>query len=138
MGIPESTSTSSPVTSSPPPFGEIFTDAIRYWEPRRIGYNGVLALIVLGWVVFTWPHFRSAFTWSFLLLMFVLAVLANVCYCAAYLVDVPVQYSSYRDSWRRRRWLFWLVGTLFAAAIAFYWVADEIYPAVAPLTGRRA
>jgi hypothetical protein len=128
MGVPEQTSTSSPMTSAPPPFREVLTDALRYWEPRRIGYNGFLAAIVLGWVVFTWPHFRSAFTWSSLLALFVLAVLANVCYSAAYLVDVPVQYSAFRDSWRRWRWALWLVGVLFAGAIAFYWVADEIYP----------
>ena len=131
MPAPEQTSISSAAQSAPPPFGEVFTDALRYWEPRRIGYNAVLALVVLGWVVFTWPHFRSAFTWNSLLALFVLAVLANVCYCAAYFVDVPVQYSSYRTSWRRRRWLLWLIGVIFAAVIAFYWLADEIYPAVA-------
>src|SRR6202035_4485741 len=45
-----------PVTSAPPPLREVLTDAIRYWEPRRIGYNVFLAAIVLGWVIFTWPH----------------------------------------------------------------------------------
>jgi hypothetical protein len=135
MPVPERTSISSAARSAPPRFGEVFTDALRYWEPRRIGYNGVLALVVLGWVVFTWPHFRSAFTWNFLLALFVLAVLANVCYCAAYLVDVPVQYSSYRALWRRQRWVLWLIGMLFAAVIAFYWVADEIYPAAVQMAG---
>ncbi len=135
MRVPERISTSSPPGSAPPPFGEVFAGALRYWEPRRIGYNGVLALVVLGWVVFTWPHFRGAFTWDSLLALFVLAVLANVCYCAAYLVDVPVQYSSYRTSWRRRRWVLWLIGVIFAAVIAFYWVADEIYPAVVQMAG---
>jgi hypothetical protein len=45
--------------------------------------------------VLTWPHFRGAFTWPSLLVLFVLAVLANVCYCAAYLVDIPLQYSAF-------------------------------------------
>ena len=126
MRSPESLS----AAPAPPPFKEVFTDAIRYWEPRRIGYNLVLTLIVLGWVSFTWPHFRGAFTWRSLLALVVLAVLANVCYCAAYLVDVPVQYSAFRDTWRRRRWVLWLIGAIFAAIIAFYWVADEIYPSV--------
>jgi hypothetical protein len=26
------------------------TDAIRFWEPRRIGYNVVLAVIVILWL----------------------------------------------------------------------------------------
>lgn len=120
---------------APPPFREAFTDAMRYWEPRRIGYNVVLALIVLGWVACTWPHFRGAFTWGSPLALLVLATLANVCYCAAYFVDIPVQYSAFRDTWRRRRWILWLIGVMFAATIAFYWVADEIYPSVPQLAG---
>ena len=115
---------------APPPFRDLLSDAIRYWEPRRIWYNAFLALIVLGWAAFTWPHFRSAFTWASLLLLFVLAVLANVCYCAAYVADIPMQYSAFRDVWRRRRWGIWLVGLLFAGIITFYWIADEVYPFV--------
>jgi hypothetical protein len=111
-------------------FREVITDAIWYWEPRRIGYNVVLAGIVLGWIVLTWPHFRSAFNWPSVLAVFVLAVLANVCYCAAYVVDVLVQYSAFRDLWRRGRWALWLIGVAFAAVITFYWIADEIYPSV--------
>jgi len=42
---------------------EIFTDAIRYWERRRIIYNSLLTAVVLIWIVGTWPHFRPAFTW---------------------------------------------------------------------------
>ncbi len=122
----------APMTSAPPSFREVFSDALRYWEPKRIGYNGILSVVVLGWVMFTWPHFRSEFTWSSLLALFVLAVLANVCYCAAYLVDVPVQYSAFRDGWRRRRWVLWLVGVMFAAAITYFWMADEIYPDAGP------
>ena len=126
---------SVPTAPAPPPFRDVFIDATRYWEWRRIGYNLVLTLIVVGWVAFTWPHFRGAFTWRSLLAIFALAVLANVCYCAAYLVDVPVQYSPFRDTWRRRRWVLWLVGVIFAAIIAFYWLADEIYPSVPQLAG---
>ena len=124
-----STSPASP-DLAPAPFRDLLSDAIRYWEPRRIAYNGFLALIVLGLVVFTWPHFQSAFTAQSILALFVLAVLANVCYCAAYIADVPMQYSSFRDLWRRRRWMLFCVGALFAGAIAFYWIADEIYPSV--------
>lgn len=130
MNMPDPLPASPPSVSPPPPLREVLTDAIRYWEARRLGYNAFLAAIVLGWVLLTWPRFRSAFTWSALLALFVLAVLANVCYCAAYLVDVPVQYSAFRDSWRRRRSVLWLIGVIFAGVIAFYWMADEIYPAL--------
>jgi len=109
---------------------EILSDAIRYWEPRRVVYNVALALVVVGFVVATWPHFRSARGFDPLLALLVLAVLANVCYCAAYLADIPMQYSTFQALWRRRRWALWLVGTLFAMMLAYYWIADEIYPAL--------
>ena len=131
MDTPESGPTSRLTAANSAPFRDLITDAVGYWEARRIGYNLVLAAIVLGWVALNWPHFRGAFAWPSLFALFVLAILANACYCAAYLVDIPLQYSAFRDSWRRRRWALWLIGVIFAGVIAFYWVADEIYPSVA-------
>jgi len=113
---------------APPPLREILADAVRYWEPRRLGYNALLAAIFLGWVVFTWPHFRGAFTLNNVAALAVLALLANLCYCAAYLLDIPLQYSPLRAFWRERRRLLWLLGAIFAAALTWYWIADEIYP----------
>ena len=107
---------------------EILTDAIRYWEPRRVAYNVVLTLVVAGWFTATWPHFRGALGLEPLSKFLVLAVLANVCYCAAYAADVPMQYSTFQATWRRWRWLLWLVGVLFAGVLASYWLMDEIYP----------
>lgn len=114
---------------SPQPSGSrtIFADAIGYWERRRIIYNLLLAAVVVTWIAATWPHFLPAFTWSSLLALVVLALLANVCYCAAYVADLPMQYSSFRKTWRRWRWTLFLVGTLFAILFANYWIADEIY-----------
>ncbi len=109
---------------------EIVTDAIAYWERRRIVYNFVLAAVVALWFLLTWPHFEQALTLQTLLFFFVLAMLANVCYCAAYLADVPMQYSLFQTVWRRWRWGLWMVGMIFAIAIANYWIADEIYPYV--------
>jgi hypothetical protein len=40
-------------------------------------------------------------------------------YCAAYPVDVLLQYSSLRAAWRTRRWYLLTVGTLFACAITY-------------------
>jgi hypothetical protein len=113
--------------SSPGPFRGLLADAMRFWEPRRLVYNFVLTAVAVVWLVATWPHFRAALTLPSLLLLAVLALLANACYCAAYLVDIPMQRSSLSAVWKRRRWGLWLVGTLFAIVLANYWIADEIY-----------
>jgi len=105
-------------------------DSMRYWEARRVLYNAALFAVVMVWLVATWPHFRPALRLVSLLPMGALALLANACYCAAYLVDIPMQRSAVGDVWRRRRWGFWLVGTVFAVVLANYWIADEIYPDV--------
>ena len=102
--------------------------AWRYWEPRRLAYNGALALIALGWLIFTWPHFRPALNFRAAGTLAVLAVLANVCYSAVYLAELAAQFSPARAAWFRWRSAVWLLGTLFALALEMYWIADEIYP----------
>jgi hypothetical protein len=109
---------------------ESLREAIRYWEPRRIWYNLALIALAGGWVFVTWPHFQHALTPGHSLELLVLAGLANLGYSAAYLVDLPIQHSSFNMRWRQRRWVLWLLGTLFALLLAFYWIADEIYPSV--------
>jgi hypothetical protein len=110
--------------------GDILRNAIRFWEPRRIWYNAALAALTIAWVVLTWPHFRPVFTLTSLAKLIVLALLANVCYSAAYLVDLPMQLSAFRVGWQRWRWVMWSLGTLFALLFTYYWIADEIYPYV--------
>jgi len=116
--------------SAPRPFREVFADAIRFWEPWRLLYNALLSLVVAAWLVLTWPHFRLAMSLQSLLLLVVLALIANLCYCAAYLIDVPAQQSPFRENWGRWRLALWLAGTLFAIVLANYWIVDEIYPFV--------
>src|SRR6267143_4022813 len=99
------------------PFRGLLVDAIRFWEPRRLLYNFVLSAVAVVWLVATWPHFRPALTLHSLLLLAILALLANVCYCAAYLVDIPMQRSSFSTVWRRRRWGLLLMGRLFAILV---------------------
>ncbi len=118
----------TPSTRLPGTPGTWLHDALRYWEPRRIAYNLVLAGVVAAWLVFTWPRFRSAVTWPSLMALLALAALANACYCAAYVVEAALQRSSSRELWLRSRWILWLSGALFAAVLACYWIADEIYP----------
>ena len=58
------------------------SDAIRYWEPRRILYNLVLAAIVLACFIVALPVSKGLITLDSVLVLFLLAVLANVAYCA--------------------------------------------------------
>jgi uncharacterized membrane protein YhhN len=124
--------TGSPGFYQTPPgaFRGLIADAMRFWELRRVLYNFVLLAVVIAWVVGTWPHFRPMIEVHSLLLLAILALLANACYCAAYVVDLPMQYSAVGDLWRRRRWILWVAGMLLAILLANYWIVDEIYPFV--------
>ena len=97
------------------------TDAIRYWEPRRIVYNVVLATIVVVYYWMDLPLSKQLLTLNFVLFLFLLAVLANVCYCAAYAVDIFAQVSGFRELWQRFRWVLFLIGLLFAGIITRFW-----------------
>jgi|SRR6267378_28050 len=97
---------------------DMLSDAIRYWEVRRIAYNVILAGIVLVVFMAQWPDSRSALSADLAQGLFILAVLANVAYCAAYVVDIAAQYSAFRATWRRYRWLLFAVGVVFAGIIA--------------------
>jgi hypothetical protein len=119
-----------PSADGPTAARSLVHDAVGYWERRRLAYNLVLGAVVLGWLVFSWPHFRAALTLQSLPPLLLLAILANACYSVAYPLDFALQRSRWRDRWRRWRWAVWLAGTLFAAVLADYWIADEIYPSV--------
>ena len=111
-------------------FRQLLADAARFWEPRRLIYNSILAAVTITWILATWPHFRPAMTLTSLFLLSILALIANAFYCAAYFVDIPLQSSSVGASRNRFRWGLWILGTLFAFVLTNYWIADEIYPDV--------
>ena len=93
------------------------TDAVKFWEPRRILYNLVLTAIVLIYFAIGYPTSKMMVTLDFCLALFILAVIANVAYCAAYIVDLFVQSSGFRELWQQYRWLLFAIGTIFAAII---------------------
>ncbi len=64
-----------------------------------------------------YPASKAVLSVDLALGVFLLAVVANVAYCAAYLVDVFVQASGFRDVWERARWVLFAIGTAFAAVI---------------------
>jgi hypothetical protein len=108
---------------------ESLTDSIRYWEPRRIIYNLVLAAITTIYFVIGLPPSKHALSVNSLLFIFLLAVLANVAYCAAYLADVFAQLSGFREIWRSYRWVLFVIGLLFAAVITRFWALAMFSPA---------
>ena len=92
-------------------------NAISYWEIRRIIYNGVLAVIVLGYFVANLPTSMERITPDAIFALFILAVLANIAYCAAYIADIVAQMSGFRDLWLRLRWIVFLIGLAFASIL---------------------
>lgn len=100
------------------PLREYVTAAIRYWEPRRVIYNIVLAAVVSIYFVIALPGSKHALSTDSILVLFIMAVLANVAYCAAYLVDIFAQMSNFREIWFSARWIVFVVGVIFAAVLA--------------------
>ena len=103
-------------------------NALRYWEPRRLIYNGVLGVVVLGEFVVAGPVSRQRLSFDLFLSFFILAVLANVAYCAAYVADLFVQFSGLDAPWRRGRVALLIIGTAFAATIAHFFAKGIIEP----------
>lgn len=95
-------------------------NALRYWELRRLVYNVVLLSVVVAHFFLAWPASREKLSFDLLLGFFILAVLANVAYCAVYVADLFVQFSGLDAAWRRGRVVLLIVGTTFAATIAHF------------------
>jgi hypothetical protein len=104
------------------------TEAIRYWEPRRIIYNAVLSVIVILYFVSALPGSKQAVSIDFCLLLFLLAVMANVAYCAAYIVDIFAQSSGLREQWRNYRWILLIIGISFAGVITRFFAIGFFQP----------
>jgi hypothetical protein len=90
-------------------------DSIRFWETGRLGYNGVLAaiLLMLASVGDAWETIARNFG-----AIIILGAVANLLYCIAYPIDLAMQATPLREGWRRWRWIAWAAGTVFAALLA--------------------
>lgn len=100
---------------NPMTFRAMLADAARFWETGRLGYNGVLAALLLLLASFgnAWEEIGRNFG-----VVIVLGAIANLLYCVAYPVDLVVQATPARDLWRKWRWAVWCAGTGFAALLA--------------------
>jgi hypothetical protein len=103
-----------------PRLREFTTDAIRYWEIRRLFYNLLLAAVLLAHFIASWPASWSVVSFDAVLGIFLLAVLANVAYSAVYVLDVFIQLSGFRESRRTWRRAVLVVGFAFAAVITHF------------------
>ncbi len=113
-------SSASPVGGFVARLSGYVANGLRYWEPRRLLYNGVLAIVVLAHLLLAWPGAREKISFDLALGVFFLAVLANVCYCVAYIADIFVQFSGLDRAWRTGRVVLLVVGTAFAATITHF------------------
>ena len=104
------------------------TDAIKFWEPWRLVYNLALAVIVIIYFAIEYPFSKAILSVDFCLGLFLLAVIANIAYCAAYIVDIFVQASGFREVWRQYRKLLFVIGTVFAAIITRFVVMGMFHP----------
>ena len=102
------------------PLRESITAAIRYWEPLRILFNLALAVVVLAHFGIHYPASKTVLSFELALFLFLLAVLANVAYCAAYVVDIFAQSSGFRAEWLKYRWVLFMIGLLFAGVITHF------------------
>jgi hypothetical protein len=107
---------------------EALSQAIRYWEPRRLLYNAILLFEVGAIFALHLPASRAALGVDLVLILFVLAVLSNVAYCACYLIDVAAQLSSFTAIWLRYRWALFLVGVAFAGALTYFLSQGLFFP----------
>jgi hypothetical protein len=100
--------------------GNYAADALRYWEGRRPLYNAVLTLVVLIHLAAAWSAAREKLNLDLVLGLFLLSVLANICYCIVYPVDLFVQFAGLRTAWDKGRVVLFAIGTAFAATITHF------------------
>ncbi|MEM9353686.1 MAG: hypothetical protein AAGA92_11790 [Planctomycetota bacterium] len=112
------------------PENPAFSEAVRYWEPRRLLYNAALAAVVLFNALSGLPASMALLSVDLVLTVCLLAVIANMVYCAAYPVDVFLQYTAYADTWRRRRGVLLAIGLLTAMILTRFVAMDMFDPEV--------
>ena len=109
-------------------FRESLTNAIRYWEKMRIVYNVILLLVVAGCFAWNYSAVGSKLSVNLFLSIILCGILLNVLYCSAYIVDLLVQMSEFRERWGKLRWVLFSVGATFAAILTRFWSLSVFGP----------
>lgn len=113
-----------PTPPAPPPtLRSMWSDSLRYWEPRRLIYN-VLLIAVVGVQLVIVQGLGPLLSFHGLLLLVVMAAAANLCYTTAYLVDLSLQCSDWREQWLGQRGTLFFLGCTLAVALAVLSLPD--------------
>ena len=83
---------------------------------------------MIGHFISSLPDSPSKLTVDLVLGAFFLAVLANVAYCAAYAVDLFLQFSGLQSALSKGRVAILLVGTAFGGVIAHFFASGMFGP----------
>ena len=91
---------------------------VRFWERGRLIYNAAQLALTAIMVPIKWPESQWLFTADRLGGYLGAAIIANILYCAAYLVELMLQWRALRPyaAWVRQVVL--LLGTLLALILA--------------------
>lgn len=101
-------------------------DAVRFWEPRRLAYNAILAVVLALLVALNAPARQTGHGESVLAALGVLVLGVNLAYSAAYLVDPALRSLVGARFLRRWRWAVWSAGTAASVLLLSYWTLDEV------------
>lgn len=100
-----------------PTFRDILTESLRYWERMRVVYNLILGSIVIACFVFFYPNSLPLLTLKGITEIMGMCVIANILFCAAYPIDVVIQYSHFRSKWTWYRLGVFSFGLVFASLL---------------------
>lgn len=113
-----------PQPDAPPAsYRDMWNESLRYWEPRRLLYNALLICLSLTTLYKTgdW-RLITPFTAAMIVSA---AGVANLCYTSAHAVDLALQWSDFREGWRRSRWILFGLGTIFSISltgVTLHWI----------------
>lgn len=101
----------------PPPAGAKYYAIIRWWEGRRLLYNGILLVFGLVLIVFNRWGFSQLTTEEWVLGLGALALGANLAYLLGWGFELLLAYylDFYLDDFKR--WVLWLSGVGFSLAV---------------------